>query len=539
MKILYVGFEAADRPEYAEQVSLDERLSVALYEPVRTAGDVKTAMLLSRGLVVGQDTFESLQRRSEELAKTDASQAKRPYQLYGLDEAEEQAIQRGLNGGEASAPRSLKASDLEAGQTLSRGVYEVSTTLVYVNGDYLVTSSHLKKLATLRSGSAFVWYAPNIFLERDDAIIVTLLDNLNVVLEELERERRREEQAQRRARRRPTKEWVRMAPNEPPLRHLAEAAERVYTTEERGELTALTQEAVRKVDEHLGSVWKAGVDRVKAAMVREQRRMVEDTMDRVLEYWDLMAELLNDTPDTHPLSAHANKTSSLSMQVATAMELSKSDIVDIGVAALLQDVGMGGMSGILEKTTPLTPSELVEIQKHPGTGADILERSEGIADRVPGLVRQAHERQDGSGYPEGRKGAEIHELARILCVANAYVGMISGRPYRPAAIPYDAVYNIIMSASHGMLDKDVVRALLKVLSICPIGITVRLDTGEIAQVRAANLDDCTQPVVAVLYDAAGIEVGEPEIRDLAATEGKIAEIVFSDEMPVAEVGSYD
>lgn len=538
MKILYVGFDAAQRPDYAEQLAPDERLTVTLFEPVRGAADVKTALLSTRGLFVSQETIESLQRRLRELAKSDASLAKRPYQLYGLDAAEEQAIQRALKGGEPSPARVLRTIDLEAGQVLKRGVYELSTTLLYVNGDYEVTDSHLRKMEALRTGAAFVWYAPNMFLERDDAIVVTLLDHLNGVLDEIERERRREEEAQRRARRRPRKDWVRMAPNEPPLKYMAEAAARIYTPEERFELTGRTRETVRTVDEKLGPVWKARADRLKAVTVRDQRRLVEDTMDRVLEYWDLTAELLNEPADGHPLSAHAYKTSSLSMQVATEMALPKTDIVDVGVAALLQDVGLGGMGPVLSKPTPLTPDELAEVQRHPTVGAEILEKSEGVADRVPRLVRQAHERLDGSGYPEGRRGTEIHELARILNVSNTYVGMISPRPYRPAAIPYDAVYGIIMAASHGLLDKDAVRALLKVLSICPIGITVRLDTGEIARVRAANRDDCTRPVVTVLYDRAGVEVVGEEIRDLAAVEGRIVEVVFRDEMPASEAGSY-
>ncbi|MFH1567896.1 MAG: HD domain-containing phosphohydrolase [Gemmatimonadota bacterium] len=537
MKILYAGHDAAGRPEYAEQLGLEARLDVALYAPVRTAADVRTALLLARGQALSADSLGSLQRRYDEIAKVQSGAGGSRYLVYGLSTEEQQAIDRALKGGAMSAAHALRIDDIHEGQKLARGVYELGNTLLYVNGDHEVSGPHLQRLKTLKSGCAYIWYSANLFLERDDMIAVTLMGQLNGVLAEAERERRRAEEARRRSRRRPSKDWTRMALNEPPLRYLADPAEREYTEDEKVGLVGACHGAVAEVSARLSPVWEKRADRLKAATIRDQRRLVESTMDRVLEYWDLMAEFLNEVAAGDFLAAHAYKTAALSMQVATARGLPKADIVDVGVAALLQDVGLGGLGPVLAKPAPLAPAELAAVHQHPLAGAELLERSEGVSDRVPKLVRQAHERLDGSGYPIGSRGVELHELSRILAVSNAYAGMIAARPYRPPLPPYDAVVSLIMGASRGWFDKDVVRALLDVLSVCPIGVLVRLESGEVARVRAARREDCTRPVVVVLFDGSGGEIPGGEVRDLAATGGKIKEIVFEDELPAAAAGT--
>ena len=85
---------------------------------------------------------------------------------------------------------------------------------------------------------------------------------------------------------------------------------------------------------------------------------------------------------------------------------------------------------ILNKPGKLTASEFAVMKTHAALGADILSSIEFPYPVVP-IVRYLHENWDGSGYPEGIRGADIPIGARILSVVDCYDALTSDRPYRP------------------------------------------------------------------------------------------------------------
>ena len=88
-----------------------------------------------------------------------------------------------------------------------------------------------------------------------------------------------------------------------------------------------------------------------------------------------------------------------------------------------------------------------------------------------------------------------------------------------------------MNAYHKLLDRDVIKALLKVLSICPIGMHVKLTSGEIARVHSSHRELHTKPVVAILYDAGSNPLTGHDLVDLADDDREIQSIVNRDELP--------
>ena len=96
---------------------------------------------------------------------------------------------------------------------------------------------------------------------------------------------------------------------------------------------------------------------------------------------------------------------------------------------LLHDIGkIGVQEDILNKKGKLTPEEFDLIKSHTVTGFEILK----TITEIPGLstgARWQHERFDGKGYPDGLKGLEIPEEARIICLADSYDAMTSRRSY--------------------------------------------------------------------------------------------------------------
>ncbi len=171
----------------------------------------------------------------------------------------------------------------------------------------------------------------------------------------------------------------------------------------------------------------------------------------------------------------------------------------------------------------LTAVEFAEIKRTPGRVFDILSKTD-----FPWVARtvayQIRERWNGSGYPRGKSGFQIHPLARIAAVCDVYVSLSSPRPHRPAYSLYEAVKQILNDARRGLFDVQTIRFFLRTISLYPIGTYVRLNNGQIGRVVRTNPQ---------AYDRPSIEiVGEVPTRTVALVETpdvQIVEVIDADE----------
>ena len=132
------------------------------------------------------------------------------------------------------------------------------------------------------------------------------------------------------------------------------------------------------------------------------------------------------------------------------------------VMGQLIDVGMLQIPReLLWRPGPLTPAEYELIKTHPERGYEALRNVE-FPWPVADVVRQHHERLDGSGYPRGLKGEEILLEARIVAVADAVEAMLSPRPHRPA-LSLTACLDELQSQAGRRYDARVVKACVKLL----------------------------------------------------------------------------
>jgi putative nucleotidyltransferase with HDIG domain len=135
------------------------------------------------------------------------------------------------------------------------------------------------------------------------------------------------------------------------------------------------------------------------------------------------------------------------------------DIVRRG--AMLHDLGkLSIMDTILRKPERLTSDEFTIIKSHPVVGAKILEPLRFLA-RETCAVRHHHERFDGTGYPDGLRGEDIPQAARVVAVADVFDAITSNRPYR-TALPLAAAREEIARGSGSHFDPAAVEAFLKI-----------------------------------------------------------------------------
>jgi len=127
---------------------------------------------------------------------------------------------------------------------------------------------------------------------------------------------------------------------------------------------------------------------------------------------------------------HTTAVSRLAVTIATKLELPTAERRLVEVGALLHDVGKLSIPDrVLMKPGPLNELEWAVMQRHAPLGERLVPHTVNQAD-VLAIVRSHHERWDGGGYPDGKRGEEIPLAARIVAVADAFQAMIEPRPYR-------------------------------------------------------------------------------------------------------------
>jgi HD-GYP domain-containing protein (c-di-GMP phosphodiesterase class II) len=134
--------------------------------------------------------------------------------------------------------------------------------------------------------------------------------------------------------------------------------------------------------------------------------------------------------------------SQLSCAIGREMGLASDQMRVIRIAALLHDWGKIFIPAeILRKPGKLSQAEISLVRTHPDVNYEILKKID-FSGSIADIVRQHHERMDGSGYPLGLKGGDILMEARIIGVADVIESMVTNRPYRPALGEEEALKEI-------------------------------------------------------------------------------------------------
>jgi putative nucleotidyltransferase with HDIG domain len=161
-------------------------------------------------------------------------------------------------------------------------------------------------------------------------------------------------------------------------------------------------------------------------------------------------------------SGHCELVARYSRLTARRLGLPDPDRAAAFYGGLLHDVGKIGVSdGILNKPGKLLPEEWDLMRSHARIGRDLLTRVPAL-NRVADVVHHHHESFDGTGYPDGLRGADIGLVARIVCVADAYCAMTSKRSYKESLVR-PAARAELLRCRGTQFDPAVVDAFLAVL----------------------------------------------------------------------------
>lgn len=225
------------------------------------------------------------------------------------------------------------------------------------------------------------------------------------------------------------------------------------------------------------------------------------------------------TPDIY-LYGHSVNVCILSILLAQSAGMDKNKLADVGLCAILHDIGMIKYLNLALKNSRLSPGEYSQIKKHSAQGQEIvfsmLDADESIKKLCMQVIVQVHERKNGSGYPNSLKANEIHEFARIISVADVYEAQTHPRSYRDRILPHEALKTMVYSAEQEF-QAELVKAFIERISLYPPGSYVRLNSEEIARVIGINRGLPTRPKVKVIIDPNLSRLPEPRILNLSTT----------------------
>ncbi|MCU0663416.1 MAG: GAF domain-containing protein [Myxococcota bacterium] len=199
----------------------------------------------------------------------------------------------------------------------------------------------------------------------------------------------------------------------------------------------------------------------QAAIAIENARLFESTQRIYYETLRSLAHALEARDDY--TRGHSERVAVLAQRIGQKLGFGERDIHTLFNAALLHDIGKIGIRDeVLLAPRRLSQEEMETIRKHPAFGNAILMPLKFLGD-IRDWVRFHHERWDGTGYPDGRRGDAIPLASRIIAVADTYDAMTSTRPYREALSGQTAITEI-RKKSGLQFDPKVVDAFLTVIA---------------------------------------------------------------------------
>lgn len=245
------------------------------------------------------------------------------------------------------------------------------------------------------------------------------------------------------------------------------------------------------------------------------RKVLTDIVAELERNKDTMFMLTNIHKKDNYLLSHSLNVCLYTVTLGIAHGYSREDLTTLGLGAILHDIGKTQIpTPILLKPGRLTDNEFELIKKHTEFGFKLLKDEANIPLIAAHCAYQHHERLDGTGYPRGITGDEIHEFAQWVAIADVYDAMTSHRVYRKAMLPHIAM-ETMFTESPAKFDLAKIRLFQNKIAIYPLGMSVALNSGEKGVVVDINLHSPQRPIIRILEDMDGQKVNSPYEIDLS------------------------
>lgn len=266
------------------------------------------------------------------------------------------------------------------------------------------------------------------------------------------------------------------------------------------------------------------IDGKQQADIRKLKRLVRKAVHLVMEDDSILLGMTTvKNVDAYTYN-HSVNVAIFSMAMGRRLSFSKKTLVELGITAMLHDIGKSKIPiEILNKPGQLSEEEWNLMKRHPLTGVEILLNLKQLGDvnlKMVTAIFEHHLRKDCSGYPRLFRKERISLFGRIIQIADAYDAMTTPKPHK--MIPYtpEQALAVMLKEKEVHFDSILLKMFIGVVGIYPIGSLVLLDTHEVGIVFKSNPDPqwLNRPqVMLVQRDERGR--GKKEIVDLTEEDG--------------------
>ncbi|MGH7741621.1 MAG: HD-GYP domain-containing protein [Candidatus Eiseniibacteriota bacterium] len=246
--------------------------------------------------------------------------------------------------------------------------------------------------------------------------------------------------------------------------------------------------------------------------LRHAKRLVQPLVDSVMKHEYSIVGLTALKDHDEYTYAHCVNVAILSVNMGQSLGLSRQTLADLGVAALLHDMGKVTVPGeVLRKPAALTPDEWNLMRRHPLEGTKMLTRMPGLSTLTLDSMRvclEHHMNFDRTGYPDVEVDWGQSTLSRIVAMADCFDAITAHRSYnRRARTSFEAM-QYLMGPTRVQFDPAVLWALVRTLGLYPAGSVLQTESGVIALSMSPNPEDLRRPTCRILVRADGMTVPE-------------------------------
>lgn len=246
--------------------------------------------------------------------------------------------------------------------------------------------------------------------------------------------------------------------------------------------------------------------------IKEMSSSMEQLMDEILQNPGVLVSLNEISATDDETFVHSISTTVYSLLIGKQLGYDRNILSKLAMGTLLHDLGKTIIDKkIIFKPDRLTNAEFEYVKQHTILGYEALKKCEGISELSRIIALSHHEKLDGSGYPYGLMGDELHEFSKIVAVADMYDALTMDRCYRKSWSA-KAASEYIIENSADKLDARLAALLLQQIALYPNGTMVALSDNSVGLVKEQNQSMPLRPVIRILKDEYGRAVAPYDIN---------------------------
>lgn len=230
----------------------------------------------------------------------------------------------------------------------------------------------------------------------------------------------------------------------------------------------------------------------------QAKALVSKTVEGLLGAESVIVHLVSQKSREGGLAFHSLNVMMLSLLLGKALELNEEEMRNLGIGALLHDIGKLEIPPRILRATSRTPPEEEFYRAHIGYGIKAVAGVKDLAGPVKNIIACHHEFWDGSGFPNRLQAEKIPRLARIAAIANRYDDLCNPFDIKAAKTPAEAV-TYLFKKEGARFEPELISRFVKVLGVYPPGSFIRLANGSLGLVMETDPNDLLHPLV-MLYD---------------------------------------